>query len=70
MTLKVPCPTCKKEVEWHSTPSRPFCSARCKLLDLGEWAAGNFAIPTNHDAPASQETTENKNSDEDDEENS
>lgn len=35
----VPCPTCQKEVAWSSeNPFRPFCSKRCQLIDLGEWA--------------------------------
>ena len=34
----VPCPTCGKTVEWsESSRWRPFCSERCKLIDLGEW---------------------------------
>jgi len=37
--MKVNCPTCKKEVEWSKeSPHRPFCSKRCQLIDLGEWA--------------------------------
>ena len=35
----VQCPTCEKPVEWsEQSPWRPFCSERCKLIDLGEWA--------------------------------
>lgn len=35
----VDCPTCKKQVSWDkNSPFRPFCSNRCKLIDLGEWA--------------------------------
>lgn len=35
----VSCPTCQKEVAWSSeNPFRPFCSKRCQLIDLGEWA--------------------------------
>ena len=34
----VPCPTCGKAVEWsESARWRPFCSERCRLIDLGEW---------------------------------
>jgi endogenous inhibitor of DNA gyrase (YacG/DUF329 family) len=44
--MKVKCPTCEKEVEWNDTsPDRPFCSERCKLIDLGQWAAEEHAIP-------------------------
>ncbi|AUI65370.1 MULTISPECIES: DNA gyrase inhibitor YacG [Glaesserella] len=35
----VNCPTCEKEVVWSSESKyRPFCSERCQLIDLGEWA--------------------------------
>lgn len=37
--MKVNCPTCKKEVLWSKESLyRPFCSKRCQLIDLGEWA--------------------------------
>ena len=43
----VKCPTCHKEVVWNTdSPYRPFCSERCKLIDLGEWAAEEKAIPS------------------------
>ncbi len=39
MTLKVSCPHCKKPVIWcKENEFRPFCSKRCQLIDLGEWA--------------------------------
>ena len=42
----VPCPICHKQVEWsEQSPYRPFCSKRCQLIDLGEWAAEEKAIP-------------------------
>ena len=42
----VKCPTCKKQVEWsESSIFRPFCSDRCRLIDLGEWASEKHAIP-------------------------
>ncbi len=45
-TLSVLCPTCKKEVLMtKDNPDRPFCSKRCKLIDLGEWATENQKIP-------------------------
>ncbi|EPJ45655.1 MAG: hypothetical protein OFPII_26700 [Osedax symbiont Rs1] len=43
----IPCPECKKKSIWSSdNPHRPFCSERCKLLDLGAWASGDYQIPT------------------------
>ena len=45
--FQVPCPICQKQVEWsEKSPFRPFCSKRCQLIDLGEWAAEEKAIPT------------------------
>ncbi|MGO2462878.1 MAG: DNA gyrase inhibitor YacG, partial [Serratia proteamaculans] len=39
MTTVVKCPTCGKGVVWGEvSPFRPFCSKRCQLIDLGEWA--------------------------------
>jgi endogenous inhibitor of DNA gyrase (YacG/DUF329 family) len=44
--VKHRCPTCKKPCEYApSNPWRPFCSERCKLIDLGEWASGERRIP-------------------------
>ena len=36
--VTVPCPTCGKAVPWTAEQRhRPFCSDRCRLIDLGEW---------------------------------
>lgn len=44
--LTVACPTCAAPVEWTiDNPFRPFCCERCKLIDLGAWAAEEHAIP-------------------------
>ena len=48
MTLNVECPTCKAPVTWdNSFPDRPFCSQRCRLIDLGAWASEEHVIPGN-----------------------
>jgi len=39
------CPKCGKLTVWEGNPSRPFCSERCRLMDLGQWADGSYAIP-------------------------
>jgi len=42
----VACPTCAKKVEWtEANKFRPFCSERCKQIDLGAWAEEKYAIP-------------------------
>lgn len=44
--FSVNCPQCQKSVEWSAkSPYRPFCSKRCQLIDLGEWASEEKAIP-------------------------
>jgi endogenous inhibitor of DNA gyrase (YacG/DUF329 family) len=52
------CPTCKKTVFWNDDfPHRPFCSHRCKLIDLGEWANESYTIPVK-DSPPDQDNWE------------
>jgi len=41
----VRCPTCRKIVLARD-PEFPFCSERCRLIDLGKWASGGYAIST------------------------
>ncbi len=56
----VSCPRCGVQVAW--TPDsrwRPFCSERCKLVDLGDWAAERYRIaavepPDSGEAPGSE----------------
>ncbi|ACO73659.1 DNA gyrase inhibitor YacG [Laribacter hongkongensis] len=46
MPTIVNCPTCGAAVEWGpQSPWRPFCSQRCKLIDLGQWADEGYRIP-------------------------
>ena len=40
-----PCPQCGKPSHWTDNPSRPFCSERCKLIDLGAWANEEYRVP-------------------------
>lgn len=43
--LLVKCPTCQKKIVYsQDNPYRPFCSERCKLIDLGAWAAEEHVI--------------------------
>jgi len=41
----VSCPTCGRELEWAAAPFRPFCSERCRLIDLGAWLTERHSIP-------------------------
>ncbi len=40
------CPICRQETFAKGNPFRPFCSQRCKLIDLGNWLAGRYRIST------------------------
>jgi endogenous inhibitor of DNA gyrase (YacG/DUF329 family) len=45
-TARVKCPVCKKDVEWvEKNTFRPFCSERCKQIDLGAWADEKYTVP-------------------------
>ncbi len=41
----VTCPSCGKSIEWEGNDWRPFCSERCKLVDLGAWITEEYKIP-------------------------
>jgi uncharacterized protein len=42
----VNCPNCGKIIVWDtSNRYRPFCSERCKMIDLGQWASESYRIP-------------------------
>ncbi len=43
--MQIICPICKKKTTWEENPWRPFCSERCKLIDLGKWAMEEYKIP-------------------------
>jgi len=41
---RVRCPTCRREVDWEGNRYRPFCSERCRILDLAAWADERYRI--------------------------
>ena len=46
MVTVVKCPVCGKDVEWKEANAyRPFCSERCKQIDLGSWADEQYKVP-------------------------
>jgi uncharacterized protein len=48
----VKCPTCGRSIEWSDQSAfRPFCSERCRLIDLGAWLTEKHAIPGDEAAP-------------------
>jgi uncharacterized protein len=57
------CPTCGKPAEWKENPYRPFCSERCKLIDLGRWVNEEYRVPG---ASAPEKHPEKQDVDDDD----
>jgi len=47
--LPVRCPTCKRDFEPASSPALPFCSERCRTIDLGRWLGEAFSLPVTPD---------------------
>jgi endogenous inhibitor of DNA gyrase (YacG/DUF329 family) len=67
--MKVQCPACGKDVIWESTPTRPFCSERCRLIDLGDWAQEKYSVPDEHEKPATPSSENDESSGENPSEN-
>jgi uncharacterized protein len=59
------CPTCKKEVPYEGNPFRPFCSERCRLIDLDNWLEGRYRVPdtTNEKLVQSESAAEDNGED-------
>lgn len=61
-TLTVKCPTCAKPVVWGpQSQARPFCSDRCRLIDLGEWANEEKVIAGEELPPTANSNSEDEN---------
>jgi len=46
MAQQLSCPTCGRQLEWSDAfPYRPFCSERCRLIDLGDWLTEKHVVP-------------------------
>ena len=55
----VACPTCGADVTWSKESRwRPFCSERCRLIDLGEWLEEEKRIPGEPHFPPEQDNGE------------
>lgn len=44
MAANIRCPICRKTVPFND-PNMPFCSDRCRVIDLGNWASEVYAVP-------------------------
>jgi len=54
------CPTCQRDLDWENAPFRPFCSERCRLIDLGAWLSGQRSIPGESVPPPENPVTEER----------
>jgi endogenous inhibitor of DNA gyrase (YacG/DUF329 family) len=54
----VKCPTCQRQIDWSNSEFRPFCSERCRLIDLGAWLTEKHAIPGDAPGPGEESTQE------------
>ncbi len=60
--MEVKCPTCERMVAWSKqSESKPFCSERCRLIDLGQWASEAHRIPCAPQEVAPEYETEYEN---------
>jgi endogenous inhibitor of DNA gyrase (YacG/DUF329 family) len=41
----IKCPHCRKTAQWEGNPFRPFCSERCRMIDLGAWVNEEYRVP-------------------------
>lgn len=61
MARSVPCPNCGKPVVWSAESRwRPFCSERCRLIDLGEWFGERHRIPGEQEDESAEEHDEER----------
>jgi endogenous inhibitor of DNA gyrase (YacG/DUF329 family) len=51
------CPICRKEVD-PKDPNMPFCSDRCRIIDLGNWASEKYVISTPIEPPGEEDEGE------------
>ncbi|MBS1209887.1 MAG: hypothetical protein H6R19_2285 [Proteobacteria bacterium] len=55
----VSCPQCGRAVVWGAeSPYRPFCSERCKLIDIGAWASGQYFVAGEDEIPGETDRNE------------
>ena len=54
----IKCPTCQQPTVWQDNPYRPFCSRRCRMLDLGCWVDEEYRVPA-EDQTGKDESSEN-----------
>ncbi len=56
--MQVRCPLCKKKTTWEENQYKPFCSERCKLIDLGRWVLEEYKVPGESDESTADEDSQ------------
>ncbi len=65
----VPCPRCKTKTLYSAENKfRPFCSERCRIIDLGDWASENYKIPLSENSSERLEENQSTQASQGDEE--
>ena len=64
--MNVNCPHCKKQFSYYDSNWRPFCSERCRLVDLGKWLDEGYRIPTTECEIEDEEKVEETNDENED----
>lgn len=57
-TLNVTCPHCKKQFNYYSSEFRPFCTEKCRMIDLGHWFNESYTVPAHKISPEEAEQLE------------
>lgn len=57
--LEVSCPICKTKFEYFTSEFRPFCSEKCRLIDLGQWLSESYTVPVQKLSEEESQTLEN-----------
>ncbi len=60
------CPICHRPTTYEGNPYRPFCSERCKLIDFGAWANGEYAVPAEEAPPQPEDSPQGTTAPEED----
>lgn len=56
--IEVTCPNCQKKFDYFSSEFRPFCTERCRLIDLGQWLSESYSVPVEKITEEEAETIE------------
>lgn len=64
MPREIPCPICQQKGPWSGQPYGPFCSERCKMVDLGKWLGEEYRLASPLTVEDLQELEDSENSEE------